>query len=82
MSPLMPNLEAHKNGNLAAEAMIAGSSDGHTFLVAQTAVESINPFIFQSSQTACSVCIRRPEHRRKSSSGSTRRSTGFSPSLP
>src|SRR5256885_7998211 len=45
--PLVIDNRSGANGNLAAEAMIAGSSDGHTFLVAQTAVESINPFIFQ-----------------------------------
>ena len=44
--PLVIDNRSGANGNLAAEAMIAGGSDGHTFLVAQTAVESINPFIF------------------------------------
>lgn len=45
--PLVIENRGGANGNLAAEAMIAGGADGHTFLVAQTAVESINPFIFQ-----------------------------------
>ena len=45
--PLVIDNRSGANGNLAAEAMIAGGSDGHTFLVAQTAVESINPFMFQ-----------------------------------
>ena len=45
--PLLIDNRGGANGNLAAEAVIAGKSDGHVFLVAQTAIESINPFIFK-----------------------------------
>ena len=45
--PLVIDNRGGANGNLAAEATISSGSDGHTFLVAQTAIESINPFIFK-----------------------------------
>src|SRR5205809_738512 len=44
--PLVIENRGGVNGNLAAEAVISGGADGHTFLVAQTAVESINPSMF------------------------------------
>jgi tripartite-type tricarboxylate transporter receptor subunit TctC len=45
--PLVIDNRGGVNGNLAAETVISGGADGHTFLVAQTAVESINPSMFQ-----------------------------------
>jgi tripartite-type tricarboxylate transporter receptor subunit TctC len=45
--PIVVDNRSGANGNLAAEATIAAGADGHTFLVAQTAVQSINPSMFQ-----------------------------------
>jgi tripartite-type tricarboxylate transporter receptor subunit TctC len=44
--PVLIDNRGGANGNVAADAVIKGGADAHTFLVSSTGIESVNPFMF------------------------------------
>lgn len=45
--PVLIENRGGANGNVAADAVVKGGGDGHTFLVSSTGIESVNPFMFE-----------------------------------